>query len=149
MKIIIDSREQKPYQFQKIDPPPEVTIGTLQTGDYSIEGYEGQVCIERKSAIDLFGSCGKGRDRFEREFKRMEEYRYAAIVIERDWASIYKNPPARSKMDPKNILRTLIAWQMRYGVHVWACPTRGFAETLTYILLKRFYDDVTDGKIKA
>lgn len=147
--VIFDSREQKPFQFKKedlnISEQPLVEKATLKTGDYSLKGFENQICIERKSAVDLFGSCGKGRARFEREFQRMSQLEYAAVVIENDWTAMYKRPPSRSKMSPKTILRTLMAWQMRYQVHIWPCPGRKFAEKITYLLLDRFYRD----KIKA
>lgn len=147
MKIIIDSREKSAFTFADITPKPETEIATLKTGDYTLLGFESQLCIERKSLSDLFGSCGQNRTRFEKEFIRMSQYRFAALVIEADWHSIYTFPPNRSKMDPKNILRTLIAWHMRHRVAVWPCPGRAFAERLTYLLLKRFYDDVQCGKI--
>jgi len=147
LHIIVDSREQTPFDFSGVDPRPVVSVGALKTGDYSIRGMENYVAIERKSLVDLFGSCGQGRDRFEREFVRLKDFQFAALVIESDLYSIYKTPPSRSRMDPKTIMRTLIAWHMRYNVKIWPCPTRGFAETLTYLLLKRFDTDVKEGKI--
>lgn len=143
--IIRDTREQKPFLFNKetlkIAEAPVVQVATLRTGDYSLFGFEDRICIERKSLVDLFGSCGKGRDRFEREFQRMAEYEYSALVIESDWHEIYKTPPQRSKVHPKNLLRSLLAWHMRYDVHIWACPGKIFAEKTTYLLLDRFYRD--------
>ncbi len=41
--IVIDSREQRPYQF------PGAVVKTLPTGDYSIVGLTDRVAIERKS----------------------------------------------------------------------------------------------------
>lgn len=141
--IIRDTREQKAFTFENINvkEKPIIEIGTLKTGDYSLKGFEDKICVERKSAVDLFGSIGKGRERFEREFERMLEYEYAALVIEVDWKDIYKKPPSRSQLSPKIILRTLIAWHMRFNVHVWPCPGRNFAEKVTYLLLDRFYRD--------
>jgi len=148
--IIRDTREQQGFSFNHeflgIIETPTVKSGTLKTGDYSLEGFESKLTIERKSLVDLFGSCGKnGRDRFEREFIRMAEFEYAALVIEADWTTIYKSPPQRSKLNPKNILRTLTAWHMRYNVHLWPCPSRKFAEKTTYLLLDRFYRDQLRG----
>ncbi len=144
-KIIVDTREQKPFTFASIDPRPTVITQTLATGDYSVAGLENRVTIERKSLTDLFGSCGKGRDRFEREIQRMAEFHYAAIVCEADWRAILKSPPTRSCLNPKTILATMVAWEQRYGIHFWACPNRQFAERLTYRLLSRYYCDATGG----
>jgi DNA excision repair protein ERCC-4 len=145
MQIVIDTREQNPYLFKVIDPPPETVTATLETGDYSIIGFESQITIERKSMVDAYGTFGKGRARFERELVRMARMKYAAVVIEADWHTILRNPPRHSLMQPKTIYRSVIAWEQRYGVHFWACPNRAFAERTTYIILDRFFRDNRDG----
>ena len=48
MIIIQDTREQSPFDFSFYDC--DVSIATLKTGDYTIEGYEEIVCIERKKS---------------------------------------------------------------------------------------------------
>jgi DNA excision repair protein ERCC-4 len=143
LTIVIDTREQRPFTFESVSPRPETLISTLKTGDYSILGYEDRICIERKSLADLFGSCGKGRARFENEIVRMAEFEYAAIVAECDWQSILRCPPRRSQLLPKTILASVIAWEQRFGIHFWACPNRAFAEKLTYRILERYYRDQT------
>jgi len=141
--IIIDSREQRPFTFQNIKPdPPETVIQGLSTGDYSVIGLENNVCVERKSMADLFGSVGKGRARFEREMQRLSAFDYAAIVVESDIQKWFMNPPVRSKMNPKSVFRTVIAWSQRYNVHIWPMWDRQAAEKITYLILKRFYDDL-------
>ncbi|MBF0474553.1 MAG: ERCC4 domain-containing protein [Deltaproteobacteria bacterium] len=141
MIIIQDSREQHPFSFSGIRPRPIIEVAGLQTGDYSIKGLENDITIERKSLPDLFGSVGQARARFEREFGRMSELKYAAVVCEGDWWDVFKNPPARSRMEPKSVYATLIAWTQRYGIHFWPCPNRQFAEKTTYRLLERYWRD--------
>jgi len=144
-KIICDTREQNAYHFAHIKPyAPWVIYKALESGDYSIEGYEDRITIERKSLIDLFGSTGQGRERFEKEFERLAKFEYAALVIEAGLGDIFKNPPSHSQMLPKSVFRTLIAWSIRYKVFVWACPDRSFAERLTYLLLEKFYIEATE-----
>lgn len=141
-KIIIDSREQRPYTFQNIKPePPKTIIQGLKTGDYSLAGFESCICVERKSMIDLFGSVGNGRKRLEAEFKRMSKLNYAALVIESDLSSMFVNPPNRSKMNPKAVFRTLISWSVKYNVCMWPMWNREAAERVTYLILKKYYDD--------
>lgn len=142
--IIIDSREQRPYDFQNIKPPPEVIVQGLRTGDYSVDGLEDKVCVERKELSDLFNSVGNGRKRFEREMVRMSEFDYSALVIESSLASIFTNPPARSKMNSKAVFRTLISWSVKYNVHIFPMWDRESAEKVTYLILKRFYDNHFD-----
>lgn len=143
--IIQDSRENLPYSFQCINPPPLVEIATLDTGDYSLKGFADQIVIERKGLSDCFGTFGNGRKRFERELERMRSFQFAAVVIEGDWHTIFKHPPKFSKLKPKTIHASIIAWQQRYGVHFITCPDRDFAERTTYRILERFWKDRQNG----
>jgi ERCC4-type nuclease len=45
--IIVDTREQKPWSFENYT----TAIRKLDTGDYSIEGLEHLLCIERKRSV--------------------------------------------------------------------------------------------------
>jgi len=140
--IQIDTNEQLPYTFHNIKPKPKTINKWMKTGDYGLVGYESEICIERKGGglSDLFLSVGKGRERFKREFERMQSFKYAALVIEANLGDIFLNPPEFSSMNPKSVFRTILSWSIRYNVHIWACPDRNFAEKLTYLLLKRYYD---------
>lgn len=144
--ILIDSREQKKYTFESIKPKPKTKIIGLKTGDYSLDGFSNRIVIERKEIGDLFSSIGKNRVRFEKEMIRMSKFDYSCLVIETSLAGIFVNPPSRSKMTSKSVFRTLIAWSQRYHVHVWPMWDRQSAERVTYLLLKRYWDDLNDGK---
>jgi DNA excision repair protein ERCC-4 len=139
--IVKDTREQNGYDFASLKPPPRLEVATLPTGDYSVKGLEGLVTVERKSLADAFGSFGRGRPRFERELARLADFAYAAVVIEADWHTILRNPPAFSRLNPKTVLASVVAWTQRFRVHFWACPNRAFAERLTFRLLERFWKD--------
>jgi ERCC4-type nuclease len=144
--IIIDKQEKRlgirGYNFKTIKPDPPLTIRAhLKTGDYSIKGLENKITVERKTLTDLFGSTGNERKRFEREFERMKNFEYSALVIESSLAGIFTNPSSRSKMNPKVVFRTLISWSIKYGVCVWPAWNREAAERVTYLILKRYYDD--------
>ena len=140
--IIIDTREQRPYTFQNIKPkPPETIIQGLTTGDYSVAGFEDQICCERKSIDDFLSSVGCHRKRFEKEFQRMGNMQYAALVLEFDFRTLFLNPPARSKMNIKAAFRTAISWSVKYNVCIFPMWDRPSAEKVTYLILRRYYDD--------
>jgi ERCC4-type nuclease len=141
MTVVVDTREQLPYDFYAVDPECLVKTATLKTGDYSIDSLEDQICIERKTLVDAYGTFGSGRKRFERELERMSKYKYAAVIIEADWNTIIKDYPAYSKMTPKAFFASVIAWQQRYNVHFWTCHSRAFAERTTLRILQRFFKD--------
>ena len=146
--VVVDTREQRPFTFACIVPPPKVVVATLQTGDYSLLGHEDQICVERKHLVDLFGTFGRGRDRFVRELERMAQMKFAAVVIEASFDTIIFRPPARSRLKPKTVIRSMAAWAIRHNVHFYWMPNRAAAEKWTYILLERFWDDLQTGKIK-
>jgi hypothetical protein len=111
----------------------------LPTGDYTIEGFEEEVTVERKSLGDLYATLGQGRRRFEREHQRMAAMQFAAVVIEAEWSTILGQPPPRSALNPKTIVRTAMAWSQRYGVHWWCLPGRWAAEQAAFRLLQKFF----------
>ena len=81
MKIIIDTREQTPFDFGKFEC--EVVTDTLATGDYSLAGLEDRCAIERKSLDDLLGCLiGEGRERFERELVCAAGLECFTVVVE-------------------------------------------------------------------
>ncbi len=147
--VVIDSREQRPWHFdrirgdaryhhRKLEVP--TVWGALKQGDYSIAGMEHLVAIERKSLADCFNSCGQGRARFQREHERLATLEFAAVVIEADWTEIRHSPPPHTQLKPKVVYRTAISWSVRYGVQWWAMPSRDVAELTTFHLLHKFWE---------
>jgi DNA excision repair protein ERCC-4 len=147
--ILIDTREQLPWAFDGLTAdyrdnyrPLDVRTrsGTLLSGDYSVEGLESHVAVERKSLADLFSTIGQGRDRFERELERLQRLEYAAVVVEADWATVLNSPPPHTTLSPKIVFRSVVAWQQRhYRVHWWLMPGRRLAEVTTFRILERFW----------
>ena len=132
--VLIDTREQRPLSFRH-----ESRRATLATGDYGIQGPDGQafnIAIERKSLDDLIGSLCQGRERFEREFQRADELDYFALVIEASLSDIATGEYS-SQMDPGAVIQTLISWSVRYGVPVWLADSRSYAARMIESLLEK------------
>lgn len=150
-KILVDSREKAPWHFRSLranasDGGEPILVRTeyacLQTGDYTIEGCESQIAVERKSKADAYGTFGGGRARFERELERLDAMDFAAVIIESEWSSLMLNPPALSKLLPLTIFRSVIAWEQRYPtIHWWPCPGKRFAEKTCYRILERWWKE--------
>lgn len=148
--IVIDQREKAPYQFTGLAAdasqnhrPLIVPCKTsyLQTGDYSIEGMENLVTIERKSKEDLYSTLGSNLERFRREIKRMSSFAYAAVIIECGWNELVNNPPPRSRMLPKSVFRAACRWSVRYGVPWFAVDSRRIAEAWVLRSLQEFWEE--------
>ena len=132
MIIAIDSREQRPYRFDRSE------VKTLTTGDYSVVGLEDRVAIERKSMSDAYCSLGSGRRRFERELQRLTQLDFAAVVIEVSLAD-FLVPPAFSRLSPKSAIGTVVAWSVKYSVPFYFASDRRHGQALTRNLLKYYF----------
>jgi ERCC4-type nuclease len=102
---IVDTREQDP-----LDLSPLTSIrGTLPTGDYTIQGLEHLVCIERKSLPDLLGCVGSERERFDREVHRMLAYPVRVLLVESTWPEIELGQ-WKSKITSQAVIGSLLGW---------------------------------------
>jgi len=141
--IIVDTREQAPLKFAL---PSEQ--GTLTTGDYSIKGLERFVAIERKTPDDLVACLKNGqRERFERELSRGKGLDYFALVVESELAGL-ANGRYRSKMIPKAVIQSLMAFSVRYRLPIFFCPDRDYATRIVESLLTKYAAEI-EKKMKA
>ena len=102
---IIDTREQTPLSLS----PLMVTAGTLTTGDYSVQGLEHIVAIERKSLPDLIACVGRERERFDREVQRLLAYPVRALVVEANWDQIEMGQ-WRGQVKINAVMGSLMGW---------------------------------------
>lgn len=164
--IVIDTAEQLPFTFTNLRADaaqlhrPLVVRTTRRrlalpapyhrlSIDYSVEGMESIVGIERKSHEDFCNTlAGKHRARFERKLSIINgdnmgdgnsgsdsggninetssvpphpvpSFKYFAIIVEAEWSTILAHPPEFSAVMPKTLFRTVIAWQCRYPRIHW------------------------------
>ena len=134
--IKIDSREQRPYNFEN---PSEV--GTMPIGDYSIAGLENHIAIERKELNDLIGCLTTGRERFEKELHKSKALDYFALIIEASLSNLV-NGNYRSEMNPKSAIQSLLAFSVRYRLPIWFCESRKYAQRVTENLLCKYAKEV-------
>lgn len=135
VRIIIDTREQCPYEF----PETATSQKHLETGDYSVEGYESVFAVERKTLTDLAGSVGQRRERFEAEIRRAQDLERFAIVVEGTRAAAARGQ-YYGRVHPNGLLGTCDAWELEvYDTlrFVWA-RTRGRAREKTRAILERW-----------
>jgi len=116
--VVVDNREQTPLTFTRL----EAVTGTLQSGDYSVKGCEHTFTIERKSIADLTACCASGRPRFERELHRLRGYRFARLLIVGSEEAIRAHE-YKSRIEPRAVLHSLWAWEVRFDLPVVFEPT--------------------------
>ncbi len=84
--VVVDTREQEPYGF---DSESIASIRkALPAGDYSIEGFETRVAVERKSMADFVSTVIRGRKRFHKELEKLRHYDAACVVVEANYRDV-------------------------------------------------------------
>ena len=64
-KVIKDTREQNGWFFTPYEKCSGMEVKTLHTGDYTLEGFEDVVCIERKGCVaEIAMNLGKKKNTF-------------------------------------------------------------------------------------
>lgn len=123
--IVIDTREQLPYVFGL----PTISK-KIDTGDYSVEGHESSVCVERKSLDDFVSTIIYGRDRFARELERMRDIPHTMIIIEADIGSVLMHGYT-SRTHPSCVVGKIISIMAREHIPVMMAGSRDIAQQIT------------------
>lgn len=123
MVIICDTREKQPFWSEKSYKDFEVIRQKLDTGDYSLQDHEHEICVERKKgASELYNNFTSGKKRFFAEVDRMQSISYKYIVIEATHEELM-NPLSyrflrRATIAPKIIMGNLLALSLLHNIHI-------------------------------
>jgi len=139
VRIVVDTREQEPYAFD----PQRVTVvrRALPAGDYSVEGWEGAVAVERKTLEDFVSTVIRGRARFRKELRRLEGYEAACVVVEADLRDLLLGR-FRSGAHPNAVLGAVLSIVVDYRIPVFFCSDRQTACRFVEGFLLRFHRKV-------
>lgn len=140
MKIIVDTRERRPFSFAGKRYEGVITeAGSLATGDYSLAGLTDRVAIERKELADLVQCLGRERERFERELVRAAGLDFFAVVIEGTCLEL-ANGEYRSQLNPHSACQSIAAFMARLRVPFLFAGSRAAAEYFTWSLLRQYLE---------
>ena len=119
--IVYDTRENMPLNFRRSKYVKNIKRKKLNTGDYSIEGMEHLISIERKSPTDLFNTLGKGIKRFKKEIERAVNLEYFAILVECRYMEVLNKTFENShysSLKGNQVIQTLNTLKLKYGIDV-------------------------------
>ncbi len=119
--IIIDTREQEPYSFDS--RLVAAVRRALPAGDYSVEGLEERVAVERKSLDDFVSTVIHARRRFREELRRLTGYRAACVVVEASVADVLLQR-YRGEAHPNAVVGSALSIVLDFGVPVFFCGNR-------------------------
>lgn len=141
--IIIDTREQKPWLFQH-----QATANIkLDTGDYSIQGYENVLAIERKRNVAEVAN-NITEKRFKDVIDRLSKIKHSFILLEFDLQDVMTYPIGsdiprklwdKIRISPAFIIKHLIDLQLDHNIKVIFCGNSTNAEKLALSIMKKIH----------
>ena len=146
--IIIDTREKQPYSFAKNKWCDEQIVRKLDTGDYTAEGLEDILCIERKKTVSEIAQ-NLTTKRFQNELERMMEYPYRYILCEFDWSDVLTFPyngelpssiARKIRVRGNFLVSKLLELSNVYDVHVLYCGNEKQGANLCTAIIKSVWD---------
>lgn len=152
-RIVVDTREQQPWAFQDYMS----TVAKLDTGDYSIEGFENLICIERKKSVSEFAN-NITESRFKDVIARLKDIKYPFFLLEFSVDDILRYPvgsnvPKRMwskiRISPAFIMKNILDLELKHNIKVIFCGDQISASKLAGMIFKRMYyhisKELTDG----
>ena len=119
--VLIDTREQTPLSFTRF---PNWIAGEkrllLKEGDYSIEGMEKLIILERKSLSDLITTLMQNRLRFFQMCERLTAYRWKALLVEASYEDIKTSygEDLNTSAHPNAVSGSLDALEAKFGIPI-------------------------------
>lgn len=116
----------------------------LDTGDYSIEGLESILCIERKRSVNEIAQ-NIVQPRFWRELERMRTFEFAFLICEFSYDNVETYPHGsaipkwqkdRIRVKPPYILSCLRRIQLEFDVPVLLCDNFPAAKGCVFNLMR-------------
>jgi ERCC4-type nuclease len=142
--IIVDSREQLPWEFgfhttsrQKLD-----------TGDYTIQGLENIFTIERKMSVSEIAT-NITENRFKNVLNRLSQIPHAYIIMEFNTDDVYNFPVGsdipkklwdKLRIKGNYIMKILLEASINHNIHLLFCDDPSNAERTAISLIKRIYE---------
>lgn len=134
--VIADTRERQPYSF---DPERVTTVRrALRSGDYSLDGFEERVAVERKTLDDFAQSLIRARERFLAEMRRLESFEAACVVVEGNLRDLLEGK-ASSHAHPSSLLGATLSVVVDHRIPVFFCSDRQAACRFVEGYLLRFH----------
>lgn len=141
--VIVDTREQQPWTFESYTTANR----KLDTGDYSIDGLEHLLCIERKKSASEFAN-NIVESRFKDVIMRMSNMKYAFLLLEFNVEDLLIYPVGSTvpkkmwdkiKISPAFLIKNIIDLELSHNIKVFFCGDAVNAAKLAEMILKKIH----------
>jgi len=145
--VIIDTKEKQPWKLTG-SSINEVVLHKLDTGDYTIQGYEHILTIERKKSTAEF-AINIVEKRFPAFMQRMKEIQHSYMVMEFSYDDVLEFPRnsgipkskwARLQVSSNFMVKRISEYLVEYGVPIIFAGDRENAERVCQSIMKEFYE---------
>jgi ERCC4-type nuclease len=141
--IIVDTREQNPWEFGN----HTTSRIKLDTGDYSIEGLEHLLAIERKQSVSEVAN-NITEKRFPAFLERLSEIPHRFMLFEFDLEDVYNFPIGsdipkdkwnKLRISNNYILKYLSLININYNIQTIYCGDAANAEKMAVRIMRTIY----------
>lgn len=141
--IIIDTREQQPWNFESYTTAHK----KLDTGDYSIEGLESILTIERKKSASEFAT-NIVESRFKDVIMRLSQFKYSFLLLEFNLEDLLIYPIGSTvpkkmwdkvKITPAFLVKNILELQLNHNIKVIFCGNATSAEKIAEFIFKKIH----------
>jgi ERCC4-type nuclease len=118
LHVLVDSREKNPWTFPR---NTRITKKKLETGDYSLYGWEEQVVIERKGWPDYYNCCigqSNTQMRFMEQMERLASMPFACIMVEGMLSRCYQGFARGTREDMSRLIYVTASITSEYSVPI-------------------------------
>jgi ERCC4-type nuclease len=147
--VLRDTREKKPHIWEPSDTCAGTIVKKLYPGDYTLEGFENVLAIERKASTGEF-AVNISEKRFQKEIDALSVLPHPYLLLEfsmSDILSFPENSGIPTKLWPKlkcnsnYILSKIFTYQMKYNIRVLLCDNRENCWYIMNRIFNRFYEN--------
>ena len=120
MIIKVDTREKDSHKWsfaKYLEDGESTVVGKLDQGDYSLDGHEGLISIERKKSVsEIINNLAKEKGRFLREIERLKgSHKFSCVVCEFTLQDILSGSNF-SRVSPNYIISSMIEIEYTYRI---------------------------------
>lgn len=142
--IIVDTREQNAWEFGN----HTTSRHKLDTGDYSIEGLEHLLSIERKQSVSEIAN-NITEKRFPAFLERLSLIPHKFMLFEFDLEDVYQFPVGsdipkkmwdKLRVSSSYILKNISLFHIKYGIHTVFCGDADNAEKMAIRIMRTVYE---------
>lgn len=141
--VIVDTREKQPWDLSSSRVlGREVT--KLDTGDYTVQGLEDKLCIDRKACVSELAQNITTK-RFIYELERIKKFPHAFLIAEFSAEDVFTFPDSadlpprvkqRIRVNGNFIMKCLCRLQIKYGFNIIFAGNRSNAERIAINLME-------------